>query len=77
MESCSRLRLDVLEISNPTAHDFDLLCFQSVGLPEWLSGMTRNHVGSACASSNPASQDLYYFLSSFHLVGMTRNGFRA
>jgi hypothetical protein len=23
-------------------------------VPEWLSGMTRNHVGSARAGSNPA-----------------------
>jgi hypothetical protein len=32
--------------------------FQIVGIkvvvPEWLSGMTRNHVGSARAGSNPA-----------------------
>ena len=26
-----------------------------VGVPEWLSGMTRNHVGSARAGSNPAA----------------------
>ena len=25
-----------------------------VDVPEWLSGMTRNHVGSARAGSNPA-----------------------
>ena len=28
---------------------------QHVGVPEWLSGMTRNHVGSARAGSNPAA----------------------
>jgi hypothetical protein len=27
---------------------------QQVLVPEWLSGMTRNHVGSARAGSNPA-----------------------
>ena len=27
----------------------------AVGVPEWLSGMTRNHVGSARAGSNPAA----------------------
>ena len=26
-----------------------------MGVPEWLSGMTRNHVGSARAGSNPAA----------------------
>ena len=28
-----------------------------VGVPEWLSGMTRNHVSFARAGSNPASHD--------------------
>ena len=27
-------------------------------LPEWLSGMTRNHVGFARAGSNPADHDI-------------------
>ncbi|KAI4380663.1 hypothetical protein MLD38_006830 [Melastoma candidum] len=27
----------------------------TVSVPEWLSGMTRNHVGSARAGSNPAA----------------------
>ena len=27
-------------------------------MPEWLSGMTRNHVGSARAGSNPAAHVL-------------------
>ena len=26
-----------------------------MGVPEWLSGMTRNHVGFARAGSNPAA----------------------
>ena len=26
-----------------------------VGVPEWFSGMTRNHVGSARADPNPAA----------------------
>ena len=30
-----------------------------VGVPEWLSGMTRNHVGSARAGSNPAAHVLF------------------
>jgi hypothetical protein len=29
-----------------------------VGVPEWLSGMTRNHVGFARAGSNPAAHVL-------------------
>jgi hypothetical protein len=35
-----------------------------VVVPEWLSGMTRNHVGSARAGSNPADHaffDLFFF----------------
>ena len=34
-----------------TKHSYNHL----VGVPEWLSGMTRNHVGSARAGSNPAA----------------------
>ena len=34
-----------------------------VDVPEWLSGMTRNHVGSARAGSNPA---VHVFLYFFH-----------
>ncbi|KAL3675186.1 hypothetical protein R1sor_025134 [Riccia sorocarpa] len=30
---------------------------EAVVVPEWLSGMTRNHVGSARAGSNPADHD--------------------
>lgn len=30
------------------------LSFSKVDVPEWLSGMTRNHVGFARAGSNPA-----------------------
>ena len=33
--------------------------FQFVGVPEWLSGMTRNHVGFAHAGSNPAAHELF------------------
>ncbi|KAG6681294.1 hypothetical protein I3842_13G086200 [Carya illinoinensis] len=36
-----------------------------VGVPEWLSGMTRNHVGFARAGSNPAAHG---FLMFFCLV---------
>ena len=32
-----------------------------MGVPEWLSGMTRNHVGSARAGSNPAAHALGFF----------------
>jgi hypothetical protein len=35
-----------------------------VVVPEWLSGMTRNHVGSARAGSNPA--DHVFFLQYRH-----------
>ncbi|KAH0727781.1 hypothetical protein KY290_003514 [Solanum tuberosum] len=36
-----------------------------VDVPEWLSGMTRNHVGSARAGSNPA---VHVFVFIFLLV---------
>ena len=32
----------------------------NVGVPEWLSGMTRNHVGSARAGSNPAAHAFWF-----------------
>ena len=32
---------------------------QKVGVPEWLSGMTRNHVGFARAGSNPAAHEIF------------------
>jgi hypothetical protein len=35
--------------------------FHMVDVPEWLSGMTRNHVGFARAGSNPAVHVLYAF----------------
>jgi hypothetical protein len=35
----------------------DFLNSSNVVVPEWLSGMTRNHVGSARAGSNPADHD--------------------
>jgi hypothetical protein len=39
---------------------------QVVVVPEWLSGMTRNHVGSARAGSNPADHaSIYFFLLFF------------
>ena len=38
------------------------LCISNVGVPEWLSGMTRNHVGFARAGSNPAA---HVFVHSF------------
>ena len=37
------------------------LC-QTVLMPEWLSGMTRNHVGFARAGSNPAEHVLWLLL---------------
>lgn len=37
-------------------------------MPEWLSGMTRNHVGFARAGSNPA---VHEFLLSFSLFTVT------
>jgi hypothetical protein len=33
-----------------------------VDVPEWLSGMTRNHVGFARAGSNPAVHDLLFIV---------------
>ena len=33
-----------------------------MGVPEWLSGMTRNHVGSARAGSNPAAHAFNFCL---------------
>ena len=38
-----------------------------MGVPEWLSGMTRNHVGFARAGSNPAAHVLL-FLSQNHIA---------
>ena len=32
-----------------------------VDVPEWLSGMTRNHVGFARAGSNPAVHAVFIF----------------
>ena len=40
-----------------------------VGVPEWLSGMTRNHVGSARARSNPAAHGFYALSSYFVFYG--------
>ena len=43
-----------------------------VVVPEWLSGMTRNHVGFARAGSNPADHAfliiLHYIFSLFNFV---------
>ena len=38
-----------------------------VDVPEWLSGMTRNHVGSARAGSNPAVHDFFLIFIPFVL----------
>ena len=35
--------------------------FVQLGVPEWLSNMTRNCVGFACVSSNPVSMSLFHF----------------
>ena len=35
-----------------------------MGVPEWLSGMTRNHVGSARAGSNPAAHAFSFCVAS-------------
>ena len=32
----------------------------NVDVPEWLSGMTRNHVGFARAGSNPAVHAFFF-----------------
>jgi hypothetical protein len=36
-----------------------------VVVPEWLSGMTRNHVGFARAGSNPADHAFFFISSVF------------
>jgi hypothetical protein len=36
-------------------------------VPEWLSGMTRNHVGFARAGSNPADHEFFFSRYIFHL----------
>ena len=36
-------------------------------VPEWLSGMTRNHVGFARAGSNPADH-AFIFIFTFFVV---------
>lgn len=36
-------------------------------MPEWLSGMTRNHVGFARAGSNPAEHETFPASSDFIL----------
>jgi hypothetical protein len=38
----------------------------NVVVPEWLSGMTRNHVGFARAGSNPADHAFYVFYRFAH-----------
>ncbi|AES70855.1 transmembrane protein, putative [Medicago truncatula] len=43
----------------------------NVDVPEWLSGMTRNHVGSARAGSNPAVHAffaIFIFLEVFPML---------
>jgi hypothetical protein len=39
-----------------------------VVVPEWLSGMTRNHVGFARAGSNPADHVFASFYPFFFLA---------
>ena len=48
---------------------FGLLEKREVGVPEWLSGMTRNHVGSARAGSNPAAHGSVSVFFSFPCLG--------
>ena len=48
-------------------YDLKFLCGiinKNVDVPEWLSGMTRNHVGFARAGSNPAVH-VFYLLYIF------------
>lgn len=45
-----------------------------VGVPEWLSGMTRNHVGFARAGSNPAAHDFISLFSFFCFPDDWRGG---
>ncbi len=45
-------------------------------VPEWLSGMTRNHVGFARAGSNPAEHGFYVHLAFIFSVNITNAVFR-
>ena len=38
-----------------------------MGVPEWLLGMTRNHVGFARAGSNPAAYDFILHKNLFYI----------
>ena len=38
-----------------------------MGMPEWLSGMTRNHVGSARAGSNHVAHDFISHKNLFYI----------
>ena len=40
-------------------------------MPEWLSGMTRNHVGFARAGSNPADHAPFYFVLQVPILHTT------
>ncbi len=40
------------------------MSFCCVLVPEWLTGMTRNHVGFARAGSNPAKHAFFCFFSA-------------
>ena len=51
----------VLQIGSLVIH-VEKLFGSGVGVPEWLSGMTRNHVGFACAGSNPAAHAFTFCL---------------
>ena len=42
-----------------------------VVVPEWLSGMTRNHVGFAPAGSNRADHEIYLCFYFFLMKGLT------
>ena len=46
---------------------FCVMLNRSVDVPEWLSGMTRNHVGFARAGSNPAVHAFFFFSNIFSL----------
>ena len=59
----------VLQIGSLVIH-VEKLFGSGVGVPEWLSGMTRNHVGFAHAGSNPALTRLLF--AYIYIFGKTR-----
>jgi hypothetical protein len=60
--SMREVRGSIPRISREYSHLVEVL------MPEWLSGMTRNHVGFARAGSNPAEHVFFLPFSIFACV---------